>query len=220
MTTRRIGETLYPAGNCVLLPKGLGWPDDNARPGVGAPDDFGSNSIGYRDRDGRTHSRVYVVGKQQRYWVPNNDIEPFDPTVTGPRTDPKICLSCCRLKPLTDFPTNQHNQTEGNITRPRCSQCFTAESGGRGLTTKTRREYREQSGAPRKGDLWRCPVCRKVSIADVNVKIVVDHDHATRTPRGLLCESCNTGLGRFKNGEEFLEDAQAYLRNFDAERQS
>ena len=219
MPTIRIGETLYPAAHCVLLPKGEGWPDDNARPGVGAPDNFGPNSIGYHDRPGRANSRIYVVGPQRLYWVPNPDIQPFNPAATGPRTDPKICLSCCRLKPLADFPTNQHNRTEGSITRPRCQECYTAESGGRGLTPKTRQEYRNQDGAPRRGDLWRCPVCRKISIADVNVKIVVDHDHATRTPRGLLCESCNTGLGRFKNGEEYLEDAKSYLRDFDAGRE-
>ena len=49
-------------------------------------------------------------------------------------------------------------------------------------------------------------------IAHVNVKIVVDHDQETGMPRGIICDSCNTGLGRFKNGENLLEDAMEYLR--------
>ena len=30
-------------------------------------------------------------------------------------------------------------------------------------------------------------------------------------PRGLIFDSCNTGLGRFKNGENHLQDAIDYL---------
>ena len=79
------------------------------------------------------------------------------------------------------------------------------------MTPKARKEYLDRYG-PRVGDLWQCPVCKKFSIAYVNAKIVVDHDQETGNPRGIICDSCNTGLGRFKNGENLLEDAMEYLR--------
>ena len=54
-------------------------------------------------------------------------------------------------------------------------------------------------------------VCKKYSIAGVNVREAVGHDQETGTPRGLICDSCNTGLGRFKNGEDHLASAIEYL---------
>ncbi|MDR0645017.1 MAG: endonuclease VII domain-containing protein [Treponema sp.] len=45
------------------------------------------------------------------------------------------------------------------------------------------------------------PCSRKRSIVGITAKIVADHDHHTGNIRAFICDSCNTGLGRFKNGE-------------------
>ena len=42
--------------------------------------------------------------------------------------------------------------------------------------------------------------------------LAVDHNHNTGEIRGLLCASCNIGLGKFGDSEEILARAVNYLR--------
>lgn len=39
----------------------------------------------------------------------------------------------------------------------------------------------------------------------------IDHDHQTGKIRGLLCATCNVGLGSFKDDKELLHKAITYL---------
>lgn len=43
-------------------------------------------------------------------------------------------------------------------------------------------------------------------------RLFVDHDHVTGKVRGLLCFSCNTALGHFKDSVTFIESALNYLK--------
>jgi len=42
-------------------------------------------------------------------------------------------------------------------------------------------------------------------------KIVLDHCHHTGNVRGYLCESCNTGIGRFDDDIEIIDRAINWL---------
>jgi hypothetical protein len=44
----------------------------------------------------------------------------------------------------------------------------------------------------------------------------VDHCHTTNNLRGVLCRSCNFGLGHFKDSPERLEAAADYIRRHTA----
>ena len=43
--------------------------------------------------------------------------------------------------------------------------------------------------------------------------MVLDHDHITGKPRAWICDSCNTGLGRFKDDIATIENAIKYLKD-------
>lgn len=52
----------------------------------------------------------------------------------------------------------------------------------------------------------RCAICGKNDVA-----LCIDHDHDTDRVRGLLCSSCNMGLGHFHDRTDLLMTAKAYL---------
>lgn len=60
-----------------------------------------------------------------------------------------------------------------------------------------------------------CAICRQAETAKhhngVVKKLSVDHCHDTGAVRGLLCHSCNTGIGSFGHDGLLLKSATEYL---------
>ena len=58
---------------------------------------------------------------------------------------------------------------------------------------------------------FECPICGKRTIAGITCKVVLDHNHQTGKVRGWVCDSCNTGIGRFKDDTELIKKAIKYV---------
>jgi len=60
--------------------------------------------------------------------------------------------------------------------------------------------YEQQDG--------KCAICK----AEDEGRFAVDHCHNTGKVRGLLCRSCNLGIGQLKDDIEVLTNAITYLQ--------
>lgn len=62
-----------------------------------------------------------------------------------------------------------------------------------------------------------CPICGECQ-ADKHgndLPLHMDHDHQSGRVRGLLCVSCNSGLGHFRDDPKRMLAAILYLKHFD-----
>ncbi len=155
---------------------------------------------------------VYNIQRNEQFIVPTVYLENIDVFKTGKGYDVKICNRCFVLKSTEDFDVNQTDAKGRKTTRPSCRECR-LDIDKRLLTISEINAFKK-AHRPSTGALFKCPICEKRSIVDVTVKIVLDHDKAEGKIRGYICDSCNTGLGRFKNGKNYLKNAMQYIEMF------
>ena len=67
----------------------------------------------------------------------------------------------------------------------------------------------DQYEAIAKEQNYLCAICEKAE--PCNRALAVDHCHSTKKVRGLLCDNCNTALGKFKDNVNLLQNAINYL---------
>ena len=124
----------------------------------------------------------------------------------------KVCNQCFTIKPVARFAANQTRKDGSTIYRPTCIDCRQGVDGVRNHETRKDGTIPVE---PVNGSFWRCPICEKEGIVGVTVKLVLDHGHLTGDARDYICDSCNTGLGRFRNGKNFLKNAVAFLEKWE-----
>lgn len=169
---------------------------------------FGEHSVGYVEETTEAYAHVVLAKDHEKWAVPLSEIVDVNVTETGDRYARKICNRCHRILPVGKFEKNQ-NSKKGPTRRPSCLSCRAVINK---VPTNTQQVKRMMKKKPPKGTPFRCPICEKYSIAQVTAKIVADHDHDTGKIRNFICDSCNTGLGRFKNGQDCLKNALLYLK--------
>ena len=121
----------------------------------------------------------------------------------------KICDRCHILKRRTVYFDWNQNDKWGRATyRPSCKDCRKNIDGvNMPASEKRKAELTRPSG------IWSCPICEKTQMIEMMAsKPRMDHDHATGKFRDWICDSCNTGLGRFKDEIYILERAIEYLK--------
>ena len=136
----------------------------------------------------------------------------------------KICCTCKRMQPLSDFNKSKH--VKGGYAR-RCKECRRTERR-RAVTLRTREYHRnwhlrsyyginaEEYDRILIAQKGRCAICGK---EPGKFRFRVDHDHACcpgekscgNCIRGLLCMSCNLALERIDNIPDWSERARRYL---------
>ncbi len=57
-----------------------------------------------------------------------------------------------------------------------------------------------------------CAICGKPEKSSLKKVLSIDHDHTNGKVRGLLCDTCNTGLGYFYDNISILYNAIEYLK--------
>ena len=168
---------------------------------------FKQYSIGEITHINNEMATIWLIGTNEVWDVPVSDIDEIDVLKTGDKLQNKICNICHRLLSVDEFSRNQNNK-HAVVRRPSCNHSRTDIDK---RAPKSSQAKSMEKKRPIKGSPFQCPICRKRSIVGVTAKIVADHNHHTGDIRDFICDSCNTGLGRFKNGEDHLSDAIAYL---------
>lgn len=62
----------------------------------------------------------------------------------------------------------------------------------------------------------KCAICGTDKPIGQDRRLVIDHDHDTNRPRGLLCSKCNTGIGLLNEDPHILKSAIVYIARWKA----
>ena len=56
----------------------------------------------------------------------------------------------------------------------------------------------------------KCPICQ-ADLAEIGRRPATDHDHQTGMVRGILCHTCNVGIGYLQDDPEIMRRAAEYV---------
>ena len=125
----------------------------------------------------------------------------------------KRCPSCNAYKPISDFPRNRASK-DGLATycKP-CHNRICADNRKKHHGSTRNFHLKRRYGVDVVTVEWLilqqgglCAVCKTGKAEHV------DHDHRTKSVRGILCFNCNRGLGKFGDDLGRMRRAIDYLR--------
>ena len=137
----------------------------------------------------------------------------------------KTCYDCKETKPLDDF---HKCVTRKDGRSALCKTCRSRLDALRVVVYRPKSKESMRKNALRQrgitptefdrlleGQGGVCAICGESETAKSRwgtvKQLAVDHNHVTGTIRGLLCYTCNSGLGYFKDNPRLLEAAVQYL---------
>jgi len=170
-------------------------------------DVIGVDDVGILRESADGKCTVFFISAWRENIFECSGVTPFDFQETGDLKQKKICNVCHKLKNSEEFARNQNGVNNRIIRRPTCSSCR-VHMEGKNITSSEKKKW--ESIKP-KMTPFECPICSKRTIAGVTSKVVLEHDHMTGNVRDWVCDSCNTGLGRFKDDKALLERAIDFL---------
>lgn len=126
----------------------------------------------------------------------------------------KLCRKCNTTKDLTQF-YKCADKKDGHASN--CKQCklsYSQLNGEKYKQSFIKWKYGlnaddHKALLAKQGN--KCAICESHQ-SEFQKSLAVDHCHATGKVRGLLCEDCNLGLGKFKDNPDRLKKAAEYLR--------
>ena len=128
----------------------------------------------------------------------------------------KLCSICNEWKEHKDF---RPSKTGAGKLSGKCNTCTKSRYRQTSKAKAVRKEYDTirrygiscveiELLLEKQGN--KCAIC---SSDLTGTRIHIDHCHSTKDVRGVLCHTCNVGVGMFKDDTKLLEKAIAYLLN-------
>jgi hypothetical protein len=140
--------------------------------------------------------------KAQRKWYQNNKNKARDQANKSYKKN-QIKISARRKELLKDNP-EKYKQARRKLYNPIKSKLNSWKYAG--IKNMTIERYNSllisQNG--------KCAIC-KIPKEQFKRILNVDHDHQTGEVRGLLCDSCNRGIGYLKDSIDVITSAKNYL---------
>ncbi|MBZ9577682.1 Hpy99I family type II restriction endonuclease [Patescibacteria group bacterium] len=166
------------------------------------------DDVGVIESEAKKDASIFFIRIWQKVTLNKNDFEIFDTKKIGDGFPKKICNICHKLLNTTEFARNQNAKNNRPVRRPSCRECR-KQLEGINPTPKAKRKWLKNKPQNKP---FECPICAKRTIAGITSKVVLDHNHRTGKVRGWICDSCNTGIGRFKDDIELLKRAIKFLK--------
>ncbi|MDR2581929.1 MAG: endonuclease VII domain-containing protein [Fibromonadaceae bacterium] len=154
-------------------------------------------SVGVIESKGKKTSEVHFIWLKEPIAVPNSDYKVFDPKKTGDLFLKKVCNVCQRLLSTKTFSKGLS-----------CKDCEKIIDEVNALSKKRKGKKKNKSEL----EIFSCPVCDKAAIPKLTNKIALDHSHKDLHVRGWVCDSCNAGIGKFKDEIILFENALKFLK--------